>query len=94
MGSHECDANAREQTLGPGRWWVLPNSKQENGHDSGLFLLFYLLFNLIQFPGWFMTIYGLYQKFMSAKMQNRVLLVGHDLGPNFKIIKGFLTLIY
>ena len=26
-----------------------------------------------------MSIYGLYQKFMSAKMQNRVLLVGHDL---------------
>ena len=33
-----------------------------------------------------MTIYGLYQKFMSAKMQNRVLLVGHDLG------KGLLLL--
>jgi len=34
---------------------------------------------MIRFPGWFMTVYGLYQKFMSAKMQNRVLLVGHDL---------------
>ena len=26
-----------------------------------------------------MSIYGLYQKFMSAKMQNRVMLIGHDL---------------
>ena len=26
-----------------------------------------------------MSIYTLYQKFMSAKMQNRVMLVGHDL---------------
>jgi len=34
---------------------------------------------MIKFPGWFMSIYGLYQKFMSAKMQNRVMLVGHDL---------------
>jgi len=34
---------------------------------------------LIRFPGWFMTIYGIYQKFLSTKMQNRVMLVGHDL---------------
>ena len=44
--------------------------------DSGLANQSLLFF---QFPGWFMSIYGLYQKFMSAKMQNRVMLIGHDL---------------
>jgi len=33
---------------------------------------------MIKFPGWFMTIYKIYQTFMSSKMQNRVMLVGRN----------------
>ena len=69
--------------MGTSSRWLLSDQKQENCYDSSKPLalrLRVLVLTALQFPGWFMTIYSLYQKFMSAKMQNRVLLVGHDLG--------------
>lgn len=33
---------------------------------------------MIKFPGWFMTIYAIYNKFMSSKMNERIMLIGKN----------------
>ena len=50
--------------------------------STELSIKFYPWLKLIQFPGWFMTLYGIFSQFSSQKSRERIMFVGR--GENLK----------